>query len=154
MSKILYKLVKNNNSKSAAYGKWYARAVSKETLTFREFIEHVISHGSVYDRGTVTGILTQMLDCLKELMLDSKKVKFGEFGTFYASIRSKGAEELDKFNVGEHITGVCMRFLPARSEGNDSITLRKSAQFKSTAEMANAEQLNAAAANNAQGGGE
>ena len=42
MSKILYKLVKNNNSKSAAYGKWYARAVSKETLTFREFIEHVI----------------------------------------------------------------------------------------------------------------
>ena len=56
MSKILYKLVKNNNSKSAAYGKWYARAVSKETLTFREFIEHVISHGSVYDRGTVTGI--------------------------------------------------------------------------------------------------
>ncbi|MBR6884192.1 MAG: hypothetical protein IKN01_00590, partial [Prevotella sp.] len=76
-------------------------------------IEHVISHGSVYDRGTVTGILTQMLDCLKELMLDSKKVKFGEFGTFYASIRSKGAEELDKFNVGEHITGVCMRFLPA-----------------------------------------
>ena len=88
MSKILYKLVKNNNSKSAAYGKWYARAVSKETLTFREFIEHVISHGSVYDRGTVTGILTQMLDCLKELMLDSKKVKFGEFGTFYASIRS------------------------------------------------------------------
>ena len=79
-------------------------------------------------------------------------MKFGEFGTFYASIRSKGAEELDKFNVGEHITGVCMRFLPARSEGNDSITLRKSAQFKSTAEMANAEQLNAA--NATQGGGE
>ena len=151
MSKILYKLVKNNNSKSAAYGKWYARAVSKETLTFREFIEHVISHGSVYDRGTVTGILTQMLDCLKELMLDSKKVKFGEFGTFYASIRSKGAEELDKFNVGEHITGVCMRFLPARSEGNDSISLRRAAQFKSTAEMANAEELNAA--NTPQGGG-
>ena len=94
-------MVKNNNSKSAAYGKWYARAVSKETLT--------------------------------------------------SSIRSKGAEGLDKFNVGEHITGVCMRFLPARSEGNDSITLRKSAQFKSTAEMANVEQLNAAAANNAQG---
>jgi hypothetical protein len=46
-----------------------------------------------------------------------------------------------------------MRFLPARSEGNDSISLRKSAQFKSTAEMANAEQLNAAA-NNAQGSGE
>ncbi len=87
-------MVKNNNSKSAAYGKWYARAVSKETLT---------------------------------------------------------SEGLDKFNVGEHITGVCMRFLPARSEGNDSITLRKSAQFKSTAEMANVEQLNAAAANNAQG---
>ncbi len=80
-------MVKNNNSKSAAYGKWYARAVSKETLT-----------------------------------------------------------------LGEHITGVCMRFLPARSEGNDSISLRKSAQFKSTAEMANVEQLNAAASNNAQGG--
>jgi hypothetical protein len=45
-----------------------------------------------------------------------------------------------------------MRFLPARSEGNDSITLRKAAQFKSTAEMANAEQLNAA--NAPQGGGE
>ena len=154
MSKILYKLVKNNNINSAAYGKWYARAVSKETLTFREFIEHVISHGSVYDRGTVTGIMTQMLDCLKELMLDSKKVKFGDFGTFYTSIRSKGAAEIDKFNVSEHIKGVSMRFLPSRGEGNDSVSLRKAAQFRSTAEMANAEQLNAAAANNAQGGGE
>ena len=86
-----------------------------------------------------------------ELMLDSKKVKFGEFGTFYASIRSKGADDLDKFNVTEHIKGVNMRFLPARCEGNDSVSLRRSAQFKSTAEMANAEQLNAA--NTAQGSG-
>ena len=152
MSKILYKLVKNNNSKSTAYGKWYARAVSNETLTFKQFIEHVISHGSVYDRGTVTGILTQMLDCLKELILDSKKVKFGDFGTFYASIRSTGAMEIDKYNVTEYIKGVSLRFLPNRSEGNDSISLRRSAQFKSTAEMANAEQLNAA--NTPQGGGE
>ena len=114
MSKILYKLVKNNNSKSAAYGKWYARAVSKETLTFREFIEHVISHGSVYDRGTVTGILTQMLDCLKELMLDSKKVKFGEFGTFYASIRPRVPRSWIVQRRRAHHR--CVHALPARPQ--------------------------------------
>ncbi len=138
MSNILYKLVKFTNEKNeAAFGKYYAHAVATETLSFDEFIEHIISHGSVYDRGTVQGIMYQMLDCLVELLLDSKKIRFGDLGTFYLSLKSEGVEDEKNFSVGENINGLRLRFMANRSQkvALDSKSLRKKASFKSVKEL-------------------
>jgi len=157
MGKLLYKLVQDNRTTSQKKGYWYARAAHTYTLSFREFIEHVISHGTTFDRGTVTGVMTQMLDCLKELMLDSKRVRLGDLGTFYLNVKSKGTENIGDFNPAEHILGVRMRFLPDRKEGNDSQSIRKKVQFKAAQELSSLNELQAreaekAARKEAQGG--
>lgn len=137
MANLIYRLQQINNATNEnVNGKYYARAVATETLSFDDFIEHIVSHGSVYDRGTVSGIMYQMLDCLRELVMDSKKVKFGDFGTFYVSLKSKSAESEEAFTL-DNIEGVFLRFATARTAraALDSKSLRKAAKFKSIDEL-------------------
>ena len=130
MAKLLYKRVQNTNSHSTGYGKWYLKMVSTETLSFREFIDHVVSHGSTFDRGTVMGVMQQMLDCLVEQLLDSKKVRFGDLGTFYLTFNSDGEADYDKATE-QNVKGVRLRFLPSQTKESplDSRSLRKRASF-------------------------
>jgi len=132
MAKLIYKIrtIKNSANENLD-GKVYAKAVTTETLSFQEFINHILEHGSVYDRGTVQGIMYQMVDCMKELMLDSKKIWLGDLGVFYLSLRNKSAESAEAFNVGENVVGVRVKFRPnlGKTAGLDSKTIRKEAKF-------------------------
>ena len=132
MAKLIYRTkVIKNSSNEFLDGKVYAKAVSTETLSFQDFINHVISHGSVYDRGTVYGIMMQMVDCMKELLLDSKKIWLGDLGVFYLSLKNNSATELEEFNVSENVIGVKVRFRAnmGKTAGLDSKTIRKEAKF-------------------------
>ena len=132
MANLIYKIKTIKNSKNADLdGKVYAKAVATETLSFQEFIDHIISHGSVYDRGTVQGIMFQMVDCMKELMLDSKKIWLGDLGVFYLSLKNKSAADLETFSVTENVIGVKVSFRAnlGKTAGLDSKTIRKEAKF-------------------------
>ena len=49
MARLIYKTKTIVNSKNAdVNGKVYAKAVTTETLSFQDFIEHVISHRTYY----------------------------------------------------------------------------------------------------------
>ena len=138
MAKLIYKIRKIKNSKNADMnGKVYAKAVATETLSFQDFIDHIISHGSVYDRGTVQGIMFQMVDCMKELMLDSKKVWLGDLGTFYLSLKNQSAEDERSFNIAENVVGVRVKFRPnqGKTAGLDSKSIRKQAKFINVDEL-------------------
>ena len=41
MAKILYEVKKNQNSHSAAFGKWYAQIKNLETLNTRKLANHI-----------------------------------------------------------------------------------------------------------------
>ena len=132
MANLIYKIKTIKNSKNADLdGKVYAKAVTTETLSFQEFIDHIISHGSVYDRGTVQGIMFQMVDCMKELMLDSKKIWLGDLGVFYLSLKNIAAEDEEAFNVNDNVVGVRVKFRTnqGRTAGLDSKSFRKKAKF-------------------------
>ena len=132
MARLIYRTKTIVNSKDADLnGKVYAKAVTTETLSFQDFIEHVISHGSVYDRGTVQGIMLQMVDCMKELMLDSKKIWLGDLGVFYLSLKNKSAADLDSFNISDNVVGVRVKFRAnqGKTAGLDSKSIRKQAKF-------------------------
>ena len=132
MARLIYRTKTIVNSKDADLnGKVYAKAVTTETLSFQDFIEHVISHGSVYDRGTVPGIMLQMVDCMKELMLDSKKIWLGDLGVFYLSLKNKSAADLDSFNISDNVVGVRVKFRAnqGKTAGLDSKSIRKQAKF-------------------------
>ena len=53
MAKILYEVKKNQNSHSAAFGKWYAQIKNLETLNTRKLANHISEHGSIYTTGAL-----------------------------------------------------------------------------------------------------
>ena len=94
--------------------KAYAKNQIREVWNLDKFCKHIASHNSGYSRGLVKAILSDMCDCLVEQLLNGNKVKLGELGTFYNSIRNDGKKAVSdptKFDVAQ-IAGVNLRFLP------------------------------------------
>ena len=68
-------------------------------MNFEEFVDHISSHNSPYSRGTVHGVMMDMLDCLKELILDGKSVRLGDLGLFSIGMSSHGEVSRDKVSA-------------------------------------------------------
>ena len=96
---IKYRKVKRTPQTGENAGKelWYATVVTDREMNFEEFVDHISSHNSPYSRGTVHGVMMDMLDCLKELILDGKSVRLGDLGLFSIGMKSHG--ELTKEKV-------------------------------------------------------
>ena len=107
----------NNNKKIAeAYGKWFPRVVSEETIGLDELSEHMASHNTPFSKGSIKGILTDAVVCTKELLLQGKSVKFPDLAIFSIGLRLKGggAPTKEDFTVGKYIQGLKLR---ARATG-------------------------------------
>ena len=63
---IRYKIYQNQQKKGLNAGKWFARAVSDETFDLAKLAEHMSKHNSPYSSGVIKGVLTDMVDCIKE----------------------------------------------------------------------------------------
>ena len=139
MAKIIYEVYQNQNSKNAAYGKYYARVKYLESMNTRKLSNHIAEHGSVYTPDVVYGVMEKFRSCLIEMLLQSKKVKIDGLGTFYATIecRKGGAVSKDKFSVQKDVEGLHIRFLPEQ-EQETNISSR---QFLKQAEFINVDSL-------------
>ena len=137
MAKILYQVTQNKNEKSPAYGKWYGRVKTLETLNTRKLSRHISEHGSIYTQDVVFGVLEKFRSCLIEMLLESKKVKIDGLGTFYTTIESQGAETKEKYNVLTDIKALHIRFLPEQ-EQEMNISSR---EFLKKAEFISVDQL-------------
>ena len=85
--------------------KYYATAVQDRTMEFEDFVTHIAEHNSPYSRGTVHGVLMDTLDCLQELILDGKSVRFSDLGLFSLGMSSRGEETASKVTA-QSIEGV------------------------------------------------
>lgn len=112
---IRYKIYKNQQQKGLTAGKWFARAVCDETIDLAGLAVHMSKHHLPYSSGVIKGVLTDMVGCIKELMLDGKCVKIDDLAIFSVGIRSKAAETLEEFAPEKNITGVTFR---ARATGS------------------------------------
>jgi predicted histone-like DNA-binding protein len=139
MAKILYEVKQNQNSYSAAFGKWYAQIKNLETLNTRKLANHISEHGSIYTPDVVYGVLEKFRSCLLEMLLNSKKVKIEGLGTFYCTLENqkKGAPNKEDFNVNKHLKALHIRFLPEQTT-EENISSR---QFLKQAEFINIDSL-------------
>ena len=103
---INYKLYQNKNSESNGYGKYYARVAHEEMIDLDQLSEHMSGHNSVFSKGNIKGLLTDMVACIKELVLDGKKVKLDDLAIFGVAIKSEGADSQEAFSVKENIKGI------------------------------------------------
>lgn len=110
--------------------KAYAKAQLKETMTFRQFVDHIAEHGG-HKRGQVKGVLSDMCSCLVEQLLEGKKVLIDDLGDFWVSIASTGAESCEAF-TSKNIKAVNILFTP----GDDFQNLLGRAEFNLVASRA------------------
>ena len=110
--------------------KAYAKAQVSEVMSFRNFTQHIADHGG-YTRGKVKGIVSDMCECLVEMLLQGKKVQLDELGDFWISLSSEGAENCEAFTA-DKIKGINIIFTP----GIDFENLINKAEFTPVASRA------------------
>ena len=83
----------------------FAVAQYAEVMTIEKFARHIAAHGCVYSRADISAILYLAVDCMREMLLEGRKIRLGDLGDFSVSLSSKGAETAKKFNA-DNITAV------------------------------------------------
>ncbi len=97
------------------YGKWFAKNVVEETIDLDALAEHMSNHNSPYSKGVIKGLLTDMISCIKELLLEGKNVKIDDLAIFSLGIKNKAmADTEEDFTVSKNISGVKLK---ARATG-------------------------------------
>ena len=89
----------------------FATSQYSDIMTIEKFSKHISSHGSVYSRADISAILYMTVDCMREQLLEGKKIRLGDLGDFSIVLSSKGAEDADKFTA-QNITDVKVQWEP------------------------------------------
>ena len=83
----------------------FAVAQYADVMNIEKFAKHISTHGCVYSRADIAAILYMAVDCMREQLLEGKKIRLGDLGDFSVTLSSTGAESAEKFSA-QNITGV------------------------------------------------
>ena len=143
---IRYILKKNNNQYSPVFGKLFAYPVIEETVELEGLAEHMAKHNTPYSEGAIKGVLTDMINCIHELLLEGKNVKLPDLAIFSIGIRNTkgGAASEEEFTVAKNISSVKLRSratgdLTSKSLNLDATLKRAFATTKPAATGGNSE---------------
>ena len=96
-------------------GVWIGRAVINQTYDLDMLAEHMANHNTPCSKGTIYGVLTDMVNCIRELVLDGNAVKIPNLAIFSAGLTTKGANSREDFLPSRNILSAHLR---ARSTGD------------------------------------
>lgn len=112
---IRYKKYQMTGENHPLKGLWYARPLIEDTFDTEKLAKHMSNHNTPYSAGLIKGVLTDMIACTKELILDGKNVKLDDLAIFSVGIVSrKGAASADAFTLADNVKGLKLR---ARATG-------------------------------------
>lgn len=106
----------------------HGQAQVTEVLNLEEFAAFVASHNSKYEEEDVMAVLVAIVKRMRELFLDGKKVRLGNFGDFYLTLRTKAANKVEDFTT-DNILDVKVIFKP----GKYLLGIRDEAEFNAVA---------------------
>ena len=114
----------NTNSKSEQYGNWYPYVRGINTISTRALAQHIASHGTIFTRDVVEGVLNNLAECIPELVAQGVGVKLNGIGIFYPTAQTVlyGLDSKAKVratNPNDAVKGIHVRFQP------DNTTLDK-----------------------------
>ena len=128
MKKIQYSTAMMANPlKSDEAKKAYANIQLTGNVNINELARHIADHNTVFSRGTIVGVLTELGVCMRELILQGYKVELGEIGTFEPTISSRGALTKEEFTT-QNIKSLTVNFRNGVAFEN----LRRDAEFELT----------------------
>ena len=119
---MVVNLRQNKNEAAEHFGKWYPEVDTKTPLDLKGFCAHMTEHGKLADYQMVVLVVQQVVECMKELVLQGQPVKLEGLGTFGPSLESKkgGANSVQAAmdaGLDTLIEGVHMNFTPENTKG-------------------------------------
>ncbi|MCQ2254041.1 MAG: DNA-binding protein [Bacteroidaceae bacterium] len=127
MSHIRYVKYQNKSQMEGVSGKWYLKVKHTETIELPELAKHMAQHNTSFSRGQILGILTDMTDCMREMMLDGKKIKLSDLAIFSLGVRCKGADKAENATPA-NIVGI--RFNAQGTGENAPAAIYEKVKFK------------------------
>ena len=104
-----------NTSADKAEVRFYAYPQVGSVMTFEQFAEHVVSHDSKYHKGDVLAVVVEVMRCLKEQLLNGKRVQLSDLGVFSLKLSGPGAPSMTDFNTQTNITTIEVRWTPGKN---------------------------------------
>ena len=124
---VLLRRYKNQNSSSTSYGKYFYKTYALTTVDLEALADHMANHNSPYSKGCIAGVLRDMTACIKELLLDGKKVKIDDLCLFSLGIKS-GSEA----NIEDMTVSSLVKHLYINAQGTGSLTTKNKQLLKQT----------------------
>ena len=90
----LYLSKVTENSETEMAGKTYARVNYKQSLTISDMARHMAEHNTVFSEGSILGVLTDFVKCVREMVLNGNTVKIANLAIFKATVEANGLEVL------------------------------------------------------------
>ena len=99
--------------------KAYARVQLNEIISTQKFMNHISEHNGVFSKGTVKGVTTDLVSCLREMLVAGNKVEIEGLGSFAPSLSCKESyvDSIEKFTAAD-IKAVNVVFTPSEDLQN------------------------------------
>ena len=123
---MLVDCVKNMNTASKTYGQYYPRIFKRDGLNLKGFARHISEHGSLVKYDLAVLVLQNIVECLKEMMVQGVPVKLDGLGIFSPGIEGSPCATIPDFNCDELVKGIRINFRPEGS-GDEEDKLTKKA---------------------------
>lgn len=102
-------LYRNNNKQSKNYGDVYGRVSNSEPKGVDFLAQHMAEHQTPFSPGTIKGILTDAVSCIRELILMGQPIKLDNLAIFKAMVTSNGAKNAEDYDLKKNVK--CVRLL-------------------------------------------
>ena len=90
----LYLSKVTETSESEQAGKLYARVSYKETLTVSDMARHMAEHNTMFSEGSILGVLTDFVKCVREQVLNGNTVKIDNLAIFKATVEANALDTM------------------------------------------------------------
>ena len=80
----------NENEKVGTVGNWYARVDNLPPIEIDDLAELIKEHNIGFSKGSIVGILKDMVTIIRRQVLSGQPVKIGDLAIFKASVENKG----------------------------------------------------------------
>ena len=90
----LYLSKVTETSESEQAGKLYARVSYKQTLSIQDMARHMAEHNTAFSEGSILGVLTDFVKCVREQVLNGNTVKIDNLAIFKTTVEANGLETL------------------------------------------------------------
>ena len=89
--------------------KIYGQIQQRDTIGLHTLATHIHEHGSSFSVGTLQGVLSDMVECTRELLKQGYSVDFEGLMRLYITANSQGVDKVEEFNPAVHFTRINLR---------------------------------------------